>query len=63
MTEEQRKKEFLEWHEKHEKVKSEGYAGILPNGNLVDRREFPKAIPLQENEMFNIPKPKKLPNE
>ena len=58
--EEDRKKALLEFMEKHEKVKKEGYAGILPNGNLVDRREFPNALPLQYNPMFNIPHPKDL---
>ena len=37
-----------------------GYAGINPNGNIVDRREFPKAIPIPENKMFGIPSPKSL---
>jgi hypothetical protein len=56
-----RQKEFLTFALKHESVKAQGYAGILPNGNLVDRREFPHAIPLQENSLLNIPKPKPLP--
>jgi len=37
-----------------------GYAGCNPNGNIVDRREFPNAVPMQENLMFNTPKPKEL---
>ncbi len=42
-------------------INESGYAGIMPNGNIVDRREFPSAIPVQENKMLNIPKSKKLP--
>ncbi len=37
-----------------------GYAGMLPNGNIVDRREHPTAIPIQENKMFGVVKPKDL---
>lgn len=37
-----------------------GYAGVLPNGNIVDRREYPKAIPCQENPLFGTPKPKEI---
>lgn len=57
---EEQRKLFLEQFEKYQKVKSEGYAGMLPNGNLVDRREFPNAIPLQYNQLLNIPHPKQL---
>jgi hypothetical protein len=60
MTESKRKRLFLEEFEKHQKVKADGYAGFLPNGNLVDRRDFPNAIPLQYNPMLNIPHPQKL---
>lgn len=35
-----------------------GYAGILPNGNIVDRRIHPDAVPSAENPMFGCPKPK-----
>ena len=38
----------------------EGYAGVLSNGRIVDRRKFPNAIPVQENRLFNAPKPKPL---
>lgn len=37
-----------------------GYAGVLSTGQIVDRREFPNAIPMQENSMFGIPKPNAL---
>jgi sulfur carrier protein ThiS len=37
-----------------------GYAGVLPNGNIVDRRKHPNAIPIQENRMFGVVKPKPI---
>lgn len=37
-------------------VKS-GYAGMLPNGNIVDRREHPNATPIQKNAMLGAPAP------
>jgi hypothetical protein len=40
-----------------------GFAGILPNGNIVDRRVYPNAIPIQENSLLGVPKPKKLKND
>ena len=53
------RKDLVEVHE----INQSGYAGINPNGNIVDRRKFPKAVPVQRNEMLNIPEPKKLDNE
>lgn len=35
-----------------------GYGGMLPDGRIVDRREHPDALPLPENAMLGIPKPK-----
>lgn len=38
-----------------------GYAGMQKGtGMLCDRREFPKAIPVQENISFGVVKPKEL---
>ena len=37
-----------------------GYAGVLPNGNIVDRRLNPEAYPVAANSMFGIPAPKEL---
>lgn len=37
-----------------------GYAGILSTGQIVDRREHPEAIAMQENSMLGIPKPKDI---
>ena len=38
----------------------EGYAGMMPNGNIVDRRVHPEAVAVEENDMFGNPKPKRL---
>ncbi len=66
MTEEMKKKlieagrkDLVEVHE----INQSGFAGINRNGNIVDRRKFPKAVPVQKNEMLNIPEPKKLDDE
>lgn len=37
-----------------------GYAGILGDGSIVDRRKFPNAVPVQKNPMMGIPAPKKV---
>lgn len=37
-----------------------GYAGVLPNGNIVDRRIHTEEIPIPENPLFNTPKPKDI---
>lgn len=37
-----------------------GYAGIDKNGNKVDRREFPDAVPLAYNTLLGIPHPKEI---
>ncbi len=41
-------------------ISKSGYGGILQNGNIVDRREYPEAIPIEENKMFGVPKPIKI---
>jgi len=38
-------------------VSKSGWGGILPNGNIVDRREHPNAIPIAKNSMFGVPEP------
>lgn len=52
--------EKLAFFEKIQKANKEGYAGILPNGNLVDRRENPLAYPVAENSLFGVAKPKQI---
>jgi hypothetical protein len=44
-------------------INDSGYAGVLSNGNIVDRRIHPDAIPVQENKMMGIPKPKSIEKE
>jgi len=63
MTEEQKQRlreagreDLIEIYE----INQSGYAGILPNGNIVDRRQHPEAIPVQKNTMMGIPEPKPL---
>lgn len=51
------RKDLVETYE----INQSGYAGIDRNGSIVDRRKFPNAVPIQENKLFNIPKPKPLP--
>ena len=53
----QTKENSLEWIKG---LNTYGYAGILSNGNIVDRREFPKAIPVQKNSIFGTVEPKEL---
>lgn len=59
MTEQKRKEALL----KSLELTKSGYAGIDKNGNKVDRRQYPDAVPLQKNTLLGIPEPKKLPNE
>lgn len=54
---EKKKEELLKIVE----LNKSGYAGCLPNGNIVDRREFPNAIPIQKNSLFGVVEPKELP--
>lgn len=37
-----------------------GFSGCLPNGNIVDRREYPEAVAIQANSLFNTPPPKEI---
>lgn len=37
-----------------------GFAGVEPDGKIVDRREHSKATPLQQNTLLGVPKPQKL---
>jgi len=52
----QGRQDLVDIHE----INQSGYAGCMPNGNIVDRRKFPEAIPVQRNSLFGIPSPKKL---
>lgn len=59
MSEEQ-KKEKLKFLMKNIEISKSGYAGVMPSGQIVDRREHPDAVPVQANKMFGIPKPKTI---
>lgn len=41
-------------------INDSGYAGVMPNGNIVDRRKHPEAVPVPENKMLGIPPAKPL---
>lgn len=43
---------------KSQAVVAEGYGGVLGNGNIVDRREHPTAIPISKNSLLGVPEPK-----
>lgn len=53
-------KERLIEFERIIELSKSGYGGTLRNGNIVDRRQFPEAYPIQENSMFGVPKPKDI---
>ncbi len=50
------REDLIEIHE----INESGYAGVLPNGMIVDRRKQPEAIPVQKNSLLGIPEPKDL---
>lgn len=58
MEKEEKLKELLKIHE----IIKSGYGGILSNGNIVDRRDHPEAIPFAKNLLFDTPEPKDLTN-
>ena len=35
-----------------------GYAGVDKTGKIVDRREYPDAVPIQRNTLLDVPEPK-----
>lgn len=41
-------------------INESGYAGVLSNGNIVSRLQYPEAIPIPENSLLGIPDPKRL---
>ena len=44
-------------------LNASGFAGVLPNGEIVDRRYYPDAISVQKNSAFGVVEPKKTVNE
>lgn len=42
-------------------ISEAGLAGVLPgSGRIVDRRQYPHAIPMQENKLLGIPAPRRV---
>lgn len=41
-------------------LNASGWAGVLSNGWIVDRRYYPEAQPIAENRMMGIAKPKEV---
>ena len=41
-----------------ELLNASGFAGVLPDGRIVDRRYYPEATPIQKNSIFGTSKPK-----
>jgi hypothetical protein len=41
-------------------ITQSGYGGVLGNGQIVDRREHPDAVAMQENSMMEIPAPRRV---
>lgn len=41
-----------------ELLNASGFAGVLSDGKIVDRRYHPEAVPVQENSVFGVAKTK-----
>lgn len=65
------KKDFEGWYliemQSHENrvewitgLNASGYAGCSSQGMIVDRRQFPDAVPVRENSLFGVVHPKKV---
>lgn len=54
------KEERIKLLEESIALASSGYGGINRQGDAVDRRIFPDAIPFAYNPSMNIPHPKKV---
>jgi len=39
-------------------LNASGFAGVLPTGEIVDRRYYPEAHPVQRNSLFGVADPK-----
>jgi hypothetical protein len=51
------RQELLKAAERHMRVKAAGFAGCLPGGMLVDRRDHPEALPIPANTVLLVPPP------
>lgn len=54
--------EALKELRKHNELKQSGFAGVDKQGQIVDRRICPTAIPMQKNSLLDIPEPKSIIN-
>ena len=43
-----------------QKAVAAGYGGVLPSGQIVDRREHPEALPIPHSRSLGVPKPKSV---
>ena len=43
-----------------ELLNASGFAGIMPNGEIVDRRYYTDAKPIAENSLLGVSKPKTI---
>lgn len=41
-------------------LKASGFAGCTQRGGIVDRRYYPKAFPVHQNNLFGVAKPKEI---
>ncbi|WP_460763185.1 hypothetical protein [Niabella terrae] len=65
MTKEQYEKLFKEGHFEPiwvELLNASGFAGCTQTGQIVDRRWYPDAHPVQANSVFGVAPPKKIKN-
>lgn len=54
---EEEKQARIELLRKGIEISKSGYGGVDRNGNVVDRREHPSAVPIQKNSIFGTPEP------
>ena len=58
------KEEIAKERQKTFEYTAAGFAGIGgPGGHIVDRREYPDAIPIPKNDLLGVPEPQPLPEE
>lgn len=53
------KKEKLELLLNRRLIYMSGFGGLTNDGKIVDRREYPNAVPIMEYPLFGIPESKK----
>ena len=43
-----------------ELLNASGYAGVMPDGRIVDRRYYPESTLIQKNSKFGVSEPKDI---